>query len=202
MQDEPTQGFIDVRALLNWSGALAGLLLIIAGSLLYPAVPGWDPRIGLSSVELSISAQVPALLLTALLCGPRAAFIASVAYLIFGLFILPVFHGGGGLEYLQQPAFGYIAGFLPAAWLSGRLAQQEGLDTLEGLTGAAVLGLVTIQLCGALNLLLGSLAGRWEPSLNQLLLTYSLLPLPGQLLLCCLVGVLARLLRPLLLVDH
>ena len=65
-----------------------------------------------------------------------------------------------------------------------------------------MLGLVTIQMCGALNLVLGSLAGRWEPSLNQLLLTYSLLPLPGQLLLCCLVGVLARWLRPLLMVEH
>ena len=65
-----------------------------------------------------------------------------------------------------------------------------------------MLGLVTIQLCGALNLVLGSLAGRWEPSLSQLLLTYSLLPLPCQLLLCCLVGLLARMLRPLLLVQH
>ena len=34
--------------------------------------------------------------------------------------VLMVFHSGGGLSYLQLPAFGYIAGFLPAAWLCGR----------------------------------------------------------------------------------
>ena len=76
------------------------------------------------------------------------------------------------------------------------------MDNLEGLTGIAVLGLLTIQLCGALNLVLGSLAGRWEPSLPQLLYSYSLWPLPRQLLLCCTVGVLARLLRPLLGVQR
>ena len=191
-----------MRALLNWSGALAGLLLIITGSLIYPALPGLYLDNGALSLDLDISAQVPALLLTALLCGPRASFIAAAAYLVFGLFVMPVFHGGGGLLYLQQPAFGYIAGFLPAAWLCGRLGQQEGLDNLEGLTGIAVLGLLTIQLCGALNLVLGSLAGRWEPSLAQLLYSYSLWPLPRKLLLCCTVGVLARLLRPLLGVQR
>jgi len=80
--------------------------------------------------------------------------------------------------------------------------QQTGMDRLERLTGAALLGLFTIQICGLLNLGLGSLANRWSVSLPQLILTYSLLPLPGQLLLCCFVGVLARVLRPLLLVNR
>jgi hypothetical protein len=53
-----------------------------------------------------------------------------------------------------------------------------------------------------INLALGSLAHRWGESLPQLAITYSLLPLPGQLLLCCVVAVLARLLRPLLLINR
>jgi biotin transport system substrate-specific component len=50
------------------------------------------------------------------------------------------------------------------------------------------------------NLLLGGLAGRWGAGLLPLLLRYSLALLP-QLLLCCAVGVLAWLMRRLLLIE-
>jgi biotin transport system substrate-specific component len=197
-----TEGAGSLRALLNWWGALVGLLLILTGGLLQPAVPWWDAQRGLDFKELPITAQVPALLLTALVCGPRSGMLAAVAYLSLGMAVLPVFQDGGGLAYLQQPSFGYLAGFIPAAWLCGRLSQQEGMGRLDRLAGSAVLGLVTIQLCGLINLALGSLAHRWGESLPQLAITYSLLPLPGQLLLCCVVAVLARLLRPLLLINR
>ncbi|NBP98338.1 MAG: biotin transporter BioY [Synechococcaceae bacterium WB6_3A_227] len=191
-----------MRALLNWWGALVGLLLILTGGLLQPALPWWSSQAGFSFHDLPITAQVPALLLTALVCGPRSGMLAAVAYLSLGLSVIPVFQEGGGLAYLQQPSFGYLAGFIPAAWLCGRLAKQSGMDSLERLTGTACLGVLTIQLCGLLNLGLGSLARRWGESLPQLLITYSLMPLPAQLLLCCVVGVMARFLRPLLLVNR
>jgi len=191
-----------LRALLNWWGALVGLLLILTGGLLQPALPWWTPQTGFIFQDLHITAQVPALLLTALVCGPRSGVLAAVAYLSLGLSVIPVFQEGGGLAYLQQPSFGYLAGFMPAAWLCGRLAQQSGMDRLERLTGITLLGVGTIQVCGLLNLALGSLAHRWSESLPQLALTYSLLPLPSQLLLCCFVGLLARILRPLLLVNR
>jgi biotin transport system substrate-specific component len=203
MQDGSIASWMDgVRALLTWWGALVGLLLILTGALLHPALPWWSPAQGLELLDLPITAQVPALLLTALVCGPRSAMLAAVAYVSLGLAVLPVFQEGGGIAYLQQPSFGYLAGFIPAAWLCGRLAQQEGMGSLDRLAGAALLGLATIQLCGAANLVLGSLAKRWGESLPQLLLSYSLLPLPGQLLLCCVVALLARWLRPLLLVHR
>ena len=113
-----------------------------------------------------------------------------------------VFHSGGGLSYLQLPAFGYIAGFLPAAWLCGRLAQRDDVDQLENLMAIALLGVLTVQLCGGLNLVVGHWAGRWADPLPQLLLSYGLLPLGGQILLCAVVAVVSRLLRPLLTVNH
>ena len=67
--------------------------------------------------------------------------LAGVAYISLGLFELPVFHAGGGLTYLLDPGFGYLAGFLPAAWVTGRLARQPGMDHLLNLTGAAIVGL-------------------------------------------------------------
>jgi biotin transport system substrate-specific component len=68
------------------------------------------------------------------------------------------------------------------------------------LTAAAAVGLVVLHLCGMVNLLLGSLAGRWGTNVLPLLLSYSLAILP-QLLVCCAVGVVAWLMRQLLLVE-
>ena len=190
-----------MRALATWSGAIAGLLLILVGGLIQAAVP-WPQQLDAWHLQtLPITLQVPALLLTALVCGPRSALLASVGYLSLGLWQLPVFHGGGGAAYLLDPGFGFLAGFVPAGWLSGKLARQSGMDDPLRLLGAALIGLVVLQLCGVLNLVLGSLAGRWGPGLPALLFTYSLAPLPSQVLLCCAVAAVALGLRRLLLVD-
>ncbi len=188
-----------LRALATWSGAIAGLLLILIGNLVPAAIPvhgadGWSVR------PLGITLQVPALLLTALVCGHRSATLAAVAYLSVGLFQLPVFHDGGGIGYLLDPGFGYLAGFLPAAWITGKLARQQGMDDPLTLAGAAAIGLVVLHLCGLANLLLGALAGRWGSDTLALVVGYSLALLP-QLLLCCAAGVLAWPLRRLLLVS-
>jgi biotin transport system substrate-specific component len=190
-----------VRALATWSGAIAGLLLILVGGLIQAAVPSPVEANLWAIAPLPITLQVPALLLTALVCGPRSAMLASVGYLSLGLWQLPVFHGGGGAAYLLDPGFGFLAGFVPAAWLSGKLARQSGMNDLLRLLGAALIGLAVLQLCGVLNLILGSLAGRWSPGLLSLLFTYSLAPLPSQLLLCCAVALVALGLRRLLLVE-
>jgi biotin transport system substrate-specific component len=63
------------------------------------------------------------------------------------------------------------------------------------------MGLLGLGLAGLQpSLLLGGLAGRWGTSFLPLLRDYSLALLP-QLLVCCAVGVLAWLLRRLLLVP-
>jgi biotin transport system substrate-specific component len=190
-----------LRALATWSGAIAGLLLILGGGLIQAAAPLPAASGGWNLATLPITLQVPALLLTALVCGPRSGMLAAVAYLSLGLFQLPVFQGGGGAAYLLDPGFGYLAGFIPAAWLTGKLVRQQGMDDLLGLFGAAVVGLGVLQVCGIANLLLGALAGRWGPNLGILLFSYSLAPLLPQLLLCCAVALVALLLRRLLLVE-
>jgi biotin transport system substrate-specific component len=184
-----------LRAIAIWTGALAGLMLILAGGLVSAAVPLPGGNGSLQLVTLPMTLQVPALLLTALVCGPRSAMLAAVAYLSIGLFQLPVFQGGGGPGYLLEPGFGYLVGFVPAAWLSGRLTRQGGMDDLLSLFGVSLLGLAVLQVCGLLNLMLGALSGRWSAGLLQLTVSYSLAPLPAQVLLCCAVAVAALALR-------
>ena len=170
-------------------------MLILAGGLITAALPLPGLNGSLQLLPLPMTLQVPALLICAMVCGPRSALLASIAYLSLGLFQLPVFQGGGGIGYVLDPGFGYLVGFAPAGWLCGRLARQNGMDNLVSLFGAAATGLVVIQLCGLLNLLLGGLAGRWPLGLPQMVVSYSLAPLPGQLVLCCGATLLALLLR-------
>ena len=190
---------VALRALATWSGAVAGLLSILVGSLVPTAVvlPSGD---GWQLQPLGITLQVPALLLAALVAGPRSGLLAAVAYLSMGLFQLPVFHEGGGVGYLLDPGFGYLAGFVPAAWVTGKLARRGGHKDPLALAAVAAIGLVVIHLCGLSNLLLGALAGRWGENASALLIGYSLALLP-QLLLCCAVGLLAWPLRRLLLLS-
>ena len=127
--------------------------------------------------------------------------LAAVAYLSLGLFQLPVFHGGGGAAYLFNPGFGYLAGFLPAAWITGKLSRQAGMGSLIGLAASSAVGLGVMQLCGVANLLLGALVGHWRSNLGELLVSYTLAPLIPQLLLVCAVAVVALPLRRLVLVE-
>ena len=190
-----------MRALATWSGALAGLLLILVGSLIPAALLLPLPEIPPAVLGLPSTWQVPALLLCALVAGPRAGVIASVAYLTIGLVDLPVFHGGGGFGYVLNPGFGYLAGFVPAAWLTGRLARQNGMNDVARLTLAAIAGLMTIQVCGLLNLALGALLNRWGEPLIELVFSYGIGPLPAQLALCCAAGLIARITRLVLWVE-
>ncbi len=185
----------------TWSGALTGLFLILIGGFIPAALVLPDKDFSISILNLPSTWQVPALLLCALVCGPRAGVIASVAYITIGLFHLPVFHGGGSIEYLLTPGFGYLAGFIPAAWLCGRLAQQEGMNNLLGLSLSSISGLVLLQLCGIINLILGSIFSRWPDGFPDLLFSYTIGPLPAQLILCAGISLIALPLRLLLFIE-
>ena len=45
-------------------------------------------------------------------------------YVLLGLFGVPVFAGGGGLSYVLRPSFGYLLGFLGAAYVAGWINTQ------------------------------------------------------------------------------
>ena len=75
-----------MRALASWCGALAGLLAILIGGLVPAAMylPVPEPIV----LPLPVTWQVPALLLCAMVSGPRAGVMAAVGYLTLGLFSL------------------------------------------------------------------------------------------------------------------
>ncbi|WP_072016396.1 biotin transporter BioY [Neosynechococcus sphagnicola] len=180
--------------------ALVGLFLTINGTFLEAQItnPPWYWSLsGIETYPLGVTYQVGAVLLTGCLGGRNAALISQIAYLGLGLFgypIISVFAQGGGLDYLTEPTFGYLLGFIPAAWVCGYLAFK--LPTrLELLALSCLAGLLTIHSTGLLYLVLGHLL-QWGKdlaalSLPEAILNYSLVPLPGQLIITCAVAILA-----------
>lgn len=188
--------------------ALIGLVLTIVATWMeaFTVNPPWDwGETGLAVISLGVSFQVGAVLLTGCVGGKNAAALSQIAYLILGLalfrvFELPIFTQGGGLSYVREPGFGYLLGFVPAGWLCGYLAFQDppkletlGLSSLCGLGVIHAFGLVYLTFASLLGWLHAVSASYWE-----LVLTYSVLPLPGHLVVVCAVSVLSLALRHLL----
>ncbi|MDB9312390.1 biotin transporter BioY [Spirulina sp. CS-785/01] len=183
--------------------AIIGLALTIGGTLIPAAitnVPWHWSEDGLQVHPLMVTCQVGAVLLVGCLGGETAGAIAQLAYLILGLFWQPIFTHGGGLEYIQEPTFGYLLGFIPGAWLCGRIAFRTHAK-LETLALSSFAGLFTIHGAGVLYLMglhLFSPIGDGILALIHAILRYSLYPLPGQLVVVCAVSVIAFFLRRIL----
>jgi biotin transport system substrate-specific component len=62
-------------------------------------------------------------LLSGIILGANYAALAMSVYLILGLFGFPVFASApfGGLAYLAKPTFGFILGYIGAAYVTGKI---------------------------------------------------------------------------------
>jgi len=116
-------------------------LIIIAGAALMTLaakvqIPFWP---------VPMTFHTLAVMAFAITFGPRITVSIFLAYLAAGAAGLPVFSGsperGIGLAYMIGPTGGYLAGYLVASWLVGRLAVGKG--TL-GRLGAMLIGMVPI----------------------------------------------------------
>lgn len=100
-----------------------GVILTVIATLIHLPYPEPLPWIG----GYQFSLQVAGVFLTACLGGAGAGVYAQVTYLALGLFESQVFSYGGGVDYIHRAAFGYLLGFLPAAWVCGTLAFRQSL---------------------------------------------------------------------------
>jgi len=138
-----------------------------------------------------ITGQTFAVLLLAALLGSARGVLCVLTYLAEGLSGLPVFAGAGsGPAWLLGATGGYLVGFVPAAWLVGRLAQM-GWDRRFRTTVAAMLfGNTAIYACGLAWLACLNTVGRVNLGLNSLL-TVGLYPyILGDILKAVLAGML------------
>ncbi|AFZ36593.1 BioY protein [Stanieria cyanosphaera PCC 7437] len=198
--DKPNQAHtVSPPEIILW--ATVGLILTIGGTFVqaYTINAPWSWVGGMKIQTLGVSYQIGAVLLTGCLGGKNAALLSQIVYVILGLAWLPIFERGGGWQYLQQPTFGYILGFIFGAWLCGFYAYQS-LARLNSLALSCLIGFVVIHLTGITYLtvldLLTNLNG--NQSLWQAILAYSIYPLPGQIAVVCAVSLIALVMRKLM----
>ena len=183
--------------------AIIGLLLTIGGNFLEAYMINfpwsWSQQ-GVHTHSLGVTYQIGAVLLVGCLGGKNAGALSQIAYLVIGLMGFQVFDRGGGLEYIKQPTFGYLLGFIPGAWVCGYLAFRRQ-PKLEFLALSCFFGLLSVHIAG-LSYLILSHVFNWKAnyalSLFQGIINYSFYPLPGQFVLICTVTVIAFTLRQLM----
>ena len=157
--------------------------------------------LSLSIIPLNSNWQIQGVLMTALLCGPKIGIICAISYLIIGLFYFPVFHGGGSVGYILTHEFGYLLGFIPAAWTCGYLSKKKRTANLINYSSYTILALCIIHLTGILYLIFGKIHGNGIDSLSNLILINTILPFPTQLLLCLSISLISLFLKRILLIK-
>lgn len=106
-------------------------------------------RLSLVIGSIPITMQTLAVILTGLLLGPKKGWLVPSVYLLMGLIGFPVFSGGGGIGYLMKPTFGFLLGFIPAAYLAGCLYRQKWFkrDYINVIIASSI-GILVIYLFG------------------------------------------------------
>ena len=88
--------------------------------------------------------------------GAEMGTLAVGAYLLLGLFGVPLFaNAGAGMFYLFGPTGGYIFGFIISVWLIGTLKSVFRAKGFLSLYAAILCGMFAIYACGGLWLAVG-----------------------------------------------
>lgn len=109
----------DRRSMKTLDVVLCGLFaaLIAIGAFLRVTLPT-------QPYPFTFSLQWLFVLLAGMLLGPKLGAMSVGAYLLVGLVGVPVFVHGGGPQYIFRAGFGFLLGFLAAAFVIGLLTER------------------------------------------------------------------------------
>jgi biotin transport system substrate-specific component len=137
----------------------------VTGVVFFTALTTLTARItiDLPFSPVPITLQTLAVVLSGLVLGARGGTMAQLLYL--GLIVtgLPVDARGLGPAAFFGPTAGYLLGFVPAAFVTGRLAERLAGRSWWGNFAAAIAGVLTIYLVGAswLAVIMGGWQKAW-----------------------------------------
>ncbi len=130
-----------------------------------------------------LTLQTLMVMFSGLLLGGKLGAMSQLVYLLIGLLGLPVFAYGGGPGYVLQPTFGYIVGFIPGAYILGKLTERKDNLSKPFLIFASFACIVSIYVVGTAYLYLNiKYIQHKEISVLLALKIGCLAPLPADLL--------------------
>lgn len=123
-------------------------------------------------------------ILSGILLGPKLGALSQIIYIFLGLIGIPIFSDfNGGLQSILKPSFGFIIGFVFAAYIAGRISHASDIISSYKIWTASVVATVIIYLFGLpymyyiLNIIMGKAL-----SIKEILYIGCLLFLPGDIL--------------------
>lgn len=126
-------------ALAGRDGLRRQVLLVCGGA----AFVGLLAQLSVPMWPVAITGQTLGVMLVGAALGARRGASAMTVYLLLGLAGVSWFANfGGGASYVLSPSFGFILGFIPAAWVIGRLAKRQWSH--RPLASLAVCGVATM----------------------------------------------------------
>ncbi len=102
-------------------------------------------RIPLPYVPITL--QTIFVIMAGLLLGKKMGAISQLLYVGLGILGVPVFIEGGGPGYILKPSFGYLLGFIVAAYIVGYLTEKREITFVSTLV-ISLAGLLVIYLIG------------------------------------------------------
>lgn len=155
--------------------------LVMCG--IFAALIGVGAFIQIPIPLVPLSMQDFFVMLAGILLGAKYGALSVIIYLIIGLLGFPVFTHGGGITYVLQPTFGFMIGFIPGAYLIGKLAHQEEKPGFKRLFLACLAGVGVIYFFGTVYLYLlnrfylGNSIAIWP-----MIMACDIQPLPGDII--------------------
>jgi len=119
----------------NWSLPIGRALLKtkdLVFILSFSILTGISSRLMIEIGPVPITAQTLIVVLSGVLLGKKKGTASQIIYLAAGLTGLPWFSRGGGIAYIFSPSFGYIIGFILAAYIAGSLTEKGLAKTNKG----------------------------------------------------------------------
>jgi biotin transport system substrate-specific component len=90
--------------------------------------------------------------LAGIILGSRLGALSQIVYVAIGLAGVPVFTEGGGIGYIFKPTFGYLIGFIVAAYVIGKIRENVKELTFFKTILTMLSGLFFIYLFGVVYL--------------------------------------------------
>lgn len=136
-------------------------------------------------------------LMAGYLLGSKLATLSVVTYLCIGLVGIPVFAAGGGPTYIFRPGFGFLLGFVLAAFLIGYITEHmKGHNTLALILPATV-GLVAYYTVGAIYFYcIKNFYAATPISFGVVVVDYCLITVAPDFILCVWAALFSEKLRP------
>lgn len=87
-----------------------------------------------------------------ILLGSKKGALAQLLYIGIGLIGIPVFTKGGGPQYILQPTFGYLVGFIFCAFIIGKLTENIKVLTIKKVFLSCLAGLLVVYILGVTHM--------------------------------------------------